>query len=191
MDQLFGGPNRNLILALISVILIGYLFQQGYFSVGGETELESGSEPVEENFEDYVTHTELLPDGKYVIRETQNGRYCTDDPNGMICRPLIPGPLEIFTFQHLNGDKYAIKGYRSGLWCSLTSTGMRCESPVVGDWEVFNIRPMGDNTYSIQSARNGRWCVDAGSGMQCDLATMGGWNYMKFEIIPIRFNNIK
>ena len=152
---------------------------------------DDSDEIVVEGFSDFKSNKGLLPDGKYIIRGGRQTRYCTDDANGMICRTQIPGPLEMFTVQHLDGEKYAIQGYRSGLWCSNTITGLRCESPVVGDWEVFNLHPMGDGTYGIQSNKNNKWCVDAGNGMSCDVPDMHGWDYQKFEFIPIRYNNIK
>jgi len=185
MNRLFE-DNQNIILIILALVIVWYFWTKcssGKCSFGPSEEVEG--------FKDYVTNTGLLPDGKYVIRGSRQKRYCTDDSNGMICNRDIPGPLEMFTLQHLEGEKYAIKGYRSGLWCSLTTTGMRCESPVVGDWEVFNLHPMGDNTYGIQSARNNKWCVDAGNGMVCDVPSMYGWDYQKFEFIPIRYNNIK
>lgn len=139
----------------------------------------------------FVSHKGLLPDGKYLIRGGRERRYCTDDANGLICSTETPGPLEIFTLQHLDGEKYAIQGYRSGLWCTQTRTGLRCESPVVSDWEVFRFHPMDDGTYGIQSNRNGQWCADMGNGMVCDTPSMNGWDFQKFEFIPVRYNNIK
>lgn len=185
MNQLFE-ENRNIILIILALVFVWFLWTNC-----NPSQVLLPTREIEEGFKDYVTHTGLLPDGKYIIRGSRQQRYCTDDPNGMICNRDIPGPLEMFTIQHLEGEKYAIRGYRSGLWCSLTTTGMRCESPVVGDWEVFVLHPMGDNTYGIQSDRNNKWCLDTGNGMVCDAPSLYGWDYQKFEIIPIRYNNIK
>ena len=146
---------------------------------------------VGEGFKNFVTQDGLLPDGKYLIRGGREKRYCTDNANGLICSTETAGPLEMFTFQHLDGEKYAIQGYRSGLWCTLTRTGLRCESPVVGDSEVFLFHKMDDGTYGIQSNRNKQWCADLGNGMVCDIPSMNGWDFQKFEFIPIRYNNIK
>lgn len=175
--------NQLLVLGLVLVLIIVWCQQS-------KNKFES-STSLKESFKDYVSHTGFLPDGKYVIRGSRNQRYCSDDPNGVICTTDFPGPREIFTLQHLEGEMYAIQGQRSGLWCSLTSTGLRCESPTVGDWEVFKIHPLGGGKFSIQSTRNGKWCVDSGHGMVCDVPSMYGWDFQQFEFIPIRYNNIK
>jgi len=159
---------------------------------GGEDSIleDSGADQIE-GFRHFVSNKGTLPDGKYVIKGGRERRYCTDDANGLICNTMTPGPLEMFTIQHLDGEKYAIQGYRSGLWCTQTRTGLRCESPVVGDWEVFRFHPLPDGTYAIQSNRNGQWCADMGNGMVCDIPSMNDWDFQKFEFIPIRYNNIK
>lgn len=167
------------------VLIVGWLFRAPptYFKQIG------GTSP--DPFQDYVSNTGLLPDGKYVIRGSRNQRFCRDDPNGLICNTDFPGPDEVFTVQKLDGELYAIKGGRGENWCTLTTTGLRCESPVVGDWEAFKIHPMGGNRYGIQSNRNKKWCIDSGHGMVCDVPSMNGWDFQQFEFIPIRHNNIK
>lgn len=184
MDQIIEYVKRHQLLLVL--IIIGLLFWFTPLGSGSAAEEESV-----ESFKNFVTNTDMLPDGKYVIRGSRNQRYCSDDPNGVNCITDIPGPREIFTLQHLEGEMYAIQGQRSGLWCTLTTTGIRCQSPTVGDWEVFNIHPLGGGKYSVQSKRNGKWCVDSGHGMVCDVPSMYGWDFQQFEFIPIRYNNIK
>lgn len=154
-------------------------------------EIEKYSDNTNNYSNNYITNNGILPDGKYVIKGSRNERFCTDDPNGVICNRDEPGPLEIFTVQHLKGEEYAIRGQHSGQWCSLTTTGMRCESPTVGDWEVFKLHPLGDGKYGIQSNRNHKWCVDSGHGLVCDVPSMYGWDFQQFEFIPIHYYNIK
>jgi hypothetical protein len=165
----------------------------GWFKIGDSDVVETDQDSAYEleGFKSYVSNKGLLPDGKYLIRGGREKRYCTDDANGLICSTETPGPLEMFTVQHLDGEKYAIQGYRSGLWCTVTRTGLRCESPVVGDWQVFRFHQMEDGTYVIQSNRNGQWCADMGNGMVCDIPSMNAWDFQKFEFIPVRYNNIK
>lgn len=202
IDQ-FGEQTTSILLICLLLFIAIFLYKciQGddlfnlsnWLKLGSNDDLlnEMSGELMKEGFKNFVTQKGLLPDGKYVIRGGRERRYCTDDANGLICSTETPGPLEMFTIQHLDGEKYAIQGYRSGLWCTVTRTGLRCESPVVGDSEVFLFHLMEDGTYAIQSNRNKQWCADLGNGMVCDTPSMNGWDFQKFEIIPIRYNNIK
>lgn len=144
-----------------------------------------------EAYANFKSHKNFLRSGKYVIKGGRNHKYCSDDPNGIICNRDFAGPDEMFTIVHLGNHKYAIQGFRSGLWCSLTRSGLICNAPVVGDWQVFHIRPLGGYTYGIQSVPNGKWCLESGYGLVCDVENLNRNNFQTFDFLPVRYNNIK
>lgn len=192
-DRIYNLMTEQSLIIQIIIIVITLMSIYYIYNYLNQSSTEQDNEQINEKepFQNYVTNKGILADGKYVIRGGRNQRFCSDDPNGIICIADTPGPREIFTIQHLEGELYAIQGFRSGLWCGLTSTGLRCESPVVCNETTFKIHPLGDNVYCIQSNRNKKFCVDSGYGLVCDTDSMYNEGFQKFEIIPIDFANIK
>lgn len=199
MDQIqeFVRNNKFLVLAIVAIlVLMCYQHYIKYQAIDQLTQelskfVETPNIGNHEGFRAFKSNSGFLRDGKYVIRGSRNQKFCTDDPNGIICNRDFPGPTEMFTIQHLSGNEYAIQGYRSGLWCSLTKTGLRCDSPTVGDWQVFKLHPLGGYKYGIKSNKNQKWCVASGYGLVCDIDSMYGWEFQEFEFLPIRYNNIR
>ena len=183
MEQIPEIIRQNLTLVVVVILLAGYLI----FQKNKPVQLPINKE----KYANFVTNKGLLPDGKYIIRGGRNQRYCTDDPNGIICNIDAPGPREIFIVQHMKGEEYAIQGQRGNLWCGLTSTGVRCQAPTVRNLEVFKLHPLGNNMFGVQNVKNGKWCGDTGPGMVCDTPSMDSLGFQKFEFIPIRYNNIR
>lgn len=113
--------------------------------------------------------------------KTNEGKFCSDTDNGIVCNSSTDGQNETFQVEKILQDKIALKGKRN-LYCSDYSSVVDCFSPYKDSWETFNYENLGNNQVSIKSPKTNNYCAykTDSKSLVCDQPTSSRTDQSKF-----------
>lgn len=135
------------------------------------------------NFEKTLSGTTLrqIDFPNKISLRTNEGKFCSDTDNGIVCNSSTDGQNETFQVEKILQDKIAIKGRRN-LYCSDYSSVVDCFSPYKDSWETFNYENLGNNQVSIKSPKTNNYCAykTDSKSLVCDQPTSSRTDQSKF-----------